>query len=47
MTETPREVPQQQQPPRPPPDIVLPVNQPLPKPPGPEWWLRHIMSRNK
>ena len=28
-----------------PPDIVLPVNQPLPKPPGMEWWIRHIANQ--
>jgi hypothetical protein len=31
--------------PKRPPDIVLPMGQPLPPPPGIEGWLRHIMSR--
>src|SRR5258708_29535526 len=31
--------------PKRPPDIVLPVNQPLPKPPGIEWWIRHIANQ--
>jgi hypothetical protein len=39
------QVPQPQQPPRRPPDIVLPVGQPLPKPPGIEWWLKKIAGR--
>jgi len=30
-----------------PPDIVLPVGQPLPKPPGFLWWLRRIAENNK
>jgi hypothetical protein len=45
MSDTSREVPQPQQPPRRPPDIVLPVGQPLPKPPGIEWWLKKIAGR--
>lgn len=28
-----------------PPDIVLPVGQPIPPGPGIMWWLRHIASR--
>ncbi len=31
--------------PKRPPDTVLPVNQPLPKPPGIEWWIRHIANQ--
>jgi len=31
-------------PPRPP-DIVLPVGQPIPPGPGIVWWLRYIASR--
>jgi hypothetical protein len=44
MSEEPREVaqPQPQQPPRRPPDIVLPVGQPIPKGPGIEWWIKRI-----
>jgi hypothetical protein len=42
MSETLREIPQPQQPPRRPPDIVLPVGQPIPKGPGIEWWIKRI-----
>jgi hypothetical protein len=31
--------------PKRPPDIVLPMGQPLPLPPGPVFWLRLMMSR--
>jgi len=30
--------------PKRPPDIVLPIGQPLPPAPGIEWWLRKMMS---
>jgi hypothetical protein len=33
------------QPPKRPPDIVLPIGQPLPKPPGIEWWIKNAASR--
>jgi hypothetical protein len=44
MSEKPRKVArsQSQQPPRRPPDIVLPVGQPIPKGPGIEWWIKRI-----
>jgi hypothetical protein len=41
MSKKAEQVPQQSsqaQPPRRPPDIVLPVGQPIPKGPGIEWW---------
>jgi hypothetical protein len=31
--------------PKRPPDIILPIGQPLPPPPGPEWWIKQIASR--
>jgi hypothetical protein len=31
--------------PKRPPDIILPIGKPLPPGPGIEWWLRKIMSR--
>lgn len=33
------------QPPRRPPDIVLPVGQPIPKGPGIEWWIKKIRDQ--
>jgi hypothetical protein len=42
MSEELPEVVQPQQPPRRPPDIVLPVGQPIPKGPGFEWWIKRI-----
>jgi hypothetical protein len=47
MTETSEKVQSQEPIRRRPPDIVLPVGQPLPKPPGPEWWFRRIIENNK
>jgi hypothetical protein len=43
MTKKAEQFPQQpQQPPRRPPDIVLPIGQPIPKGPGIEWWIKRI-----
>lgn len=42
MSEKPREIEQPQQPSRRPPDIVVPVGQPIPKGPGIEWWIKRI-----
>ena len=36
---------EKQQPPKRPPDIVLPIGQPLPKPIGMEEWLKKMLSR--
>ena len=42
MSNTAQQVPQPFPPPHRPPDIVIPMGQPLPKPPGIEWWIRRI-----
>jgi hypothetical protein len=44
MTEKSKEVPQ---PVRRQPDIVVPVGQPLPTPPGIKWWLQHIINKGR